>query len=172
VDPHYAVSGVASVAYVVPKANLWVSAPPGSAWIGPNPTSNPYPSDPPGLYHYTLSFDLSGLDASQLRVSGRWATDNNAEIWLNGQDTGINKALWGFVALDPFSIESGFIPGINILEFRVENDDAGGPSGLLVADITPILVPEPSSAILAVLAAACILAFKFARGSRLTAWLR
>jgi hypothetical protein len=155
IESHYAVSGVASVAYVVPKATHpvsgfgWMVAPPGAAWIGPNSTANTYTFDPDGTYHYTLSFDLTGYNPATARITGSWAADNSSGIWLNGNYTGFGKNEWGFLGLDPFDLTTGFVPGINTLEFRVVNDPTGpgsdgNPSGLLVSGITTTVVPEPS----------------------------
>src|SRR5262245_14449785 len=56
-EQHYSVSGAVSIAYVVPpvyEPNLgwaWLPAPAGSAWIGPNSTTNTASPDPVGVYH-------------------------------------------------------------------------------------------------------------------------
>jgi hypothetical protein len=44
--------------------------------------------------------------------------------------------------MHPFTIASGFVPGINTLDFVVPN--AGGPSGL-IASISGTEVPEPAT---------------------------
>ena len=76
-----------------------------------------------------------------------WATDNYGAIWLNGVDTGLSKGLYGFQTLDAFEVNSGFLPGINSLEFRVTNEpNKSTPSGLLVANLTGHAVPLPATA--------------------------
>jgi hypothetical protein len=146
---HYAVSGVVSAAYIVPKEvgqvpPSWIVAPSGSAWIGPNQTDSTFNSDPVGIYHYKLSIDLTGFDPSSVRIGGTWATDDEAHLFLNGQNTGFSKGLYGFTQLDAFNLQSGFVAGINTIDFTVQND--AGPSGLLVTGWTMSVVPEPSTA--------------------------
>ena len=109
----------------------WVAAPTGSNWIG---VTNGNVTDPVGIYVYRSTFDLTGVSLATFSISGAWATDNNASIFLNGLDTGITKGNTGFTSLSSFSIGSGFLSGINTLEFKVNNISGGGlnPTGLLV----------------------------------------
>jgi hypothetical protein len=120
----------------------WVDAPTGSNWIG---VTNGNVTDPIGDYVYQLTFDLTGVSPATFSISGAWATDNNASILLNGVDTGIAKGIIGFTSLSSFSIGSGFISGINTLEFKVTNISGGGlnPTGLLVTSLTGS-VPAPA----------------------------
>jgi hypothetical protein len=159
---HFTLSGVASIAYVVPRHPAWVAAPNGSAWIGPNGTTSPFVYDPVGTYDYKLNFDLSGFDPSQIRISGAWATDDTgAQIFLNGQNTGLISS--GYSALASFNLQSGFIPGINTLDFRVANGSPQGtdnPTGLLVGNLNVTVVPEPSLAGILCLGACACLFFK------------
>ena len=106
---------------------LWVNAPPGSQWV------HPVNSTQIGTFIYTLTVDLTGLKPSTAVITGKFSSDNQAKIVLNGVDTGvaINGNL--FSSLTSFTIQSGFVPGINTLEFQVCN--WGGTSGLLVADL-------------------------------------
>jgi hypothetical protein len=150
-EQHYTVSGAAATAYVVPpvydpdRGWYWAPAPAGSAWIGPNSTTNTSSPDPVGVYHYILNFDLTGLDAARVKISGSWMTDNAATLLLNGKDTGFSKDPDGFHQLDSFTITTGFLPGLNSLEFRVENEDIGpNPTGLVVGGLTATLTGEPS----------------------------
>jgi len=170
VDPHYRVSGAASVAYVVPIVfhspgnQAWVTPPPGSAWIGPNPTDSTWPTDPIGDYCYTLSMAIdlagTGYDPAALQIAGLWATDNSGQIWVNGQNTGFTTEDWGFTRLSPFVLQGMFRDGLNVLEFRVLNSaNSPNPSGLLVANLAAAIdgsltlptvppdtvVPEPST---------------------------
>ena len=65
---------------------------------------------------------------------------------INGVDTGKgtpSAPTFGFGALTPFTISSGFVAGVNTLDFIVPN--VGGPSGLQVQiSGTATAVPEPS----------------------------
>jgi len=156
-EQHYTVSGVATVPYVVPEAyfpaggRAWAVPPAGAAWIGPNTTASNYHPDPPGFYFYALDFTLNGVNVANATLSGRWATDNSAELWLNGSYTGYSKADWGFVEITPFTVSAGLREGQNTLIFKVLNNDDGSPCGLLVADMKVTVVPEPSTAALGLL---------------------
>ena len=116
-----------------------------SAWIGPN--SDSALNGPVGQYDYQTTFDLTGFDASTAALSGRWSVDNaGIDILINGVSTG--QTAGGFDAFSTFSISTGFIAGINTIDFLVQN--AGGPTGLrvegaLTADATVSDVPEPMS---------------------------
>lgn len=151
-EQHYSVSGAVSIAYVEPpvyEPNLgwaWLPAPAGSAWIGPNSTTNTASPDPEGVYHYQLQFDLTGYNPADVRIAGSWMTDNTGELFLNGSFTGFTTDQESYKHLTPFDLNSGFRSGINTLEFRVLNEFVGpNPSGLCVADLTATLVPEPTT---------------------------
>jgi hypothetical protein len=59
---------------------------------------------PAGDYDYRITFNWGGGN-----VSGYFAADNDAEIWLNGLDTGIGTVhgVLGFEQLTPFTIDLG-----------------------------------------------------------------
>ena len=147
VDQHYVLrqapigSGFTE-AYAIVGHPAWVTPTADSHWIGPTESSV---TDPEGLYIYKLLFDIGNTVPAYLRVSGKWATDNSAEIFLNRVSTGITKGETGFMDLEPFAIESGFVPGINKLEFVVLNyPGSGNPTGLLVSE-TAHVIPAPGA---------------------------
>jgi len=75
---------------------------------------------------FITTFDLTGLDPSTAQIDMLIGTDNSlVDIELNGISTGLSGS--GFAVLSPFSINSGFQPGINTLEFIVQ--DVGVISG-------------------------------------------
>lgn len=95
---------------------------------------------------FRTTFDLTGLDETTALLSGQWAADNTGlDIFINGASTG--NSCGGFEVLCNFNIASGFVAGINTLDFQVR--DVGGISGLLVsslsgtADENVTEVPEP-----------------------------
>lgn len=119
-------------AYGRSPSSAWVAAPAGSAWIGPSPESAETAADPAGAYCYALSFSVPDLQS----ISGWWATDNSAEIFLNGVSTGITKGDTGYTSLDWFTITGDFT-GHDTLVFRVQNLSGGAnPTGLLVSGLT------------------------------------
>ncbi len=151
-DTHYTLSGPsATQATVITRNGSWAVEPAGSAWIGQPGGNGNIPV--PGLYSYTLMFDLSGLDHTTASISGNWAADNNVSLFLNGVDTG-NYAPGFFNTNSVFNVNSGFLAGINAFEFRVINGaTAPNPSGLIVANLTGTAdafstVPEPATMIL------------------------
>jgi hypothetical protein len=104
----------------------------------------------PASATYRLSFDLSGFDAATANVSGSFAADNNASLFLNGVSTGFSVA--GFSAFTNFALTSGFVSGINTLDFVVLN--AGGPGAFRVDNLQgtanvlvtpPGAIPEPGT---------------------------
>ena len=124
----------------------WIGTNTTSSWVGPN--SDGQLNGPAGFYDYRTTFDLTGLLIGTALISGRWATDDQAlsDILINGVSTGQTSN--GFQDWSNFSIASGFISGINTLDFIVNN--GGGPTGLRVemtgsADASTGAVPEPAA---------------------------
>lgn len=154
-DPHYRLAVVpaglstsqiriltSASGYPIPP---WAGDNTLSRWIGPN--NDPDANGPAGTYEYITNFDLTGFDPATASITGQWATDDpGTEILINGVATGNTSCC--YTAFTPFTINSGFVSGMNELRFRVVNQ--GGPTGLRVevagaADA----VPEPASALLA-----------------------
>jgi subtilisin-like proprotein convertase family protein len=134
VDPHYQLvastgSALGRNLYVVtpttfnptlPQAvvgSLWLANGPNSEWLAPVPDGSTVPA--PGLYTYQTSFDLTGIDPATVRLSGQWTTEAaGQEIDLNGSNTGVAPQ-GGITAMQPFTISSGFVAGVNTLQFKV-----------------------------------------------------
>jgi hypothetical protein len=97
----------------------------------------------PASTTFRLAFDLTGYDAATAEITGNLAADNAATIKLNGVDTGFTA--FGFSAFSSFSLTSGFVGGVNTLDFVVLN--AGGPGAFRVDDLVGTadlgVVPEP-----------------------------
>jgi hypothetical protein len=138
----------------------WAGTDPDCGWIGlwsnlhwgqPGSVIN----DPTGWYDFQTTFDLSGFNPATVSISGSWAADNYGYIELNGTPTGVTFGtdIWSFETLQAFEITTGFVPGLNRLDFMVYNiapgttsDSCGDPVGL-VADMSGqgSLLPEPAS---------------------------
>lgn len=125
----------------------WIGDNSTSAWIGPDNDTDA--DGPAGDYIYRTTFDLTGLIFGTASLSGLWSTDDGGvDILINGVSTGQTSG--GFTAFSGFSINSGFIAGVNTLDFVVNN--GGGPTGLRVevsgsaTDISS--TPEPASFVL------------------------
>jgi hypothetical protein len=154
-DLHYTIlsstsAGFAGGAAVTFADSAYVANDADSRWISISANGNP------GLNTtvYRTTFNLSGFDATSAQITGLWASDNNAEILLNGAATGFTLPANGvsFSFLHAFTISSGFVAGLNTLDFRVT--DVGPPTALRVdsiagtADLAPPAtggVPEPST---------------------------
>ncbi|MGH6683860.1 MAG: PEP-CTERM sorting domain-containing protein [Pseudolabrys sp.] len=104
-----------------------------SAWIGPDNAQNL--TGPLGTYDYQITFDLTGFNAATASISGQWTTDNQGrDILLNSVSTGNSIAFgsgpdnYSFNSWHPFTISGGFLPGLNTLDFLINNSsvDCGG----------------------------------------------
>jgi hypothetical protein len=138
-DPHYSLIAVpaGTVHSRVRTATGGYPIPPyfgddnASAWIGPN--NDAQLDGAVGNYTYRTTFDLTGFDPSTASITGGWSSDNNGVmILLNGVNTGnletrFNQFEIGFA---PFTVASGFVSGVNTLDFVVYN--GGGPTSLRV----------------------------------------
>jgi hypothetical protein len=137
-DQHYLLNGELDAIATSPHP-AWVAPPAGSKWIGPTLWTV---TDAVDTYSYTQSFVLpEGDDVRYYVLTGKWATDNTGELFLNDVSTGFTSA--GYAALSSFSLD--LEPGEYTLEFRVENTSVEGnapnPTGLLVGDMTLRVVP-------------------------------
>lgn len=124
----------------------WIlnSASAASRWIAP--VSAPG-AGPEQIYHLTLGFTIgAGFDPATASFTGRWATDNAGEVFLNG-GTGSLGDSGGFGDWSSFSASSGFVSGLNTLDFHVTNFAFGGtnPTGLRVEFLSSTVnaIPEP-----------------------------
>lgn len=154
-DPHYtltSVPGGTTTLRVVTSANgypigPWLGDDTTSRWIGPN--SDGQLDGPSGFYNYHTTFDLTGFNLATVVITGRYATDDGGSIVLNGATVGPPSG--GFTSWTNFTLSSGFVAGINTLDFSVFN--GGGPTGLRVEIISAqgdlaSAVPAPAGAIL------------------------
>lgn len=162
VDPHWQIIA-GTVGFPGPNAYVtnpgypippWTANTAASKWISPAANAN-QEFGPFATYIFRTTFDLTGLVPSSASLSGQWASDNQTmEIRLNGvnmlaapncADSLVDVTC--FTTFDPFSISSGFVAGVNTLDFVVVN--GFGPVGLRVevaGSADPI--PEPGTLLL------------------------
>lgn len=125
-----------------------------SQWIGPN--NDLLLTGPMGAYRYQTTFDLTGFVPATAVLEGQWMTDNDGvDIFINGVRV-LNEFSLSFTTPDtsysigfsPFKVTSGFIAGVNTLEFVVNN--SGDNSTALRVEVTgeATSVPEPASLLL------------------------
>ena len=129
----------------------WLANTASSKWIGPQFNTS---ASAVGPYTYRTTFNLLNRDPSTVVIIGRWSTDNNGrDILVNGVSTG-NPENPGFNVYTPFTISTNnatFLPGINTIDFVVENVAAVGYTGLRAeftesnARILPNIPPDITS---------------------------
>src|ERR1039458_63598 len=137
-DPNYQLIGGGPLGTLPPQLFTtppffgWIPASPGTQWI--NPFGNTM-NAPAGVYDYQTTFNLTGLNPLTAVLTGDFAADNDAMIFLNGSFTTLKTMDRdgipgnGFEQLTPFTISCplgtcgtvGFLPGINHLDFMVTN---------------------------------------------------
>ena len=147
-DLHYTVTASPSGAFIPVDTDdtvfpfpPWVANNPFSRWIGP---AAPAANGPAGFYNYRTTVNVpANAILSTVMISGLWGTDDPGnDILINGSSTGQVSA--GFTSLVPFAINSGFVFGLNTIDFLLFN--AGGPTGLRVDQISgKYQIPEPAA---------------------------
>jgi hypothetical protein len=143
-DQHYTIAsstsgpswtGATPVTY---KHGLYLAEDADSRWISMTATGNPGNN----TTVYRLTFDLTGFDFTTASITGSFGADNSGAVLLNGAATGFTSN--GFGSLSDFTLTSGFVAGINTLDFSVT--DFGPPGALRVDNLTGTVgeVPEPA----------------------------
>ena len=127
-DLHYTLTTILGPNTYVEKHPAWLADGPNSKWIAP--TLDACLGCSTGTYIYHTTFDLTGFDPSTAVLVGKWSTDDSGlNIVLNGVSTG--NTAGGYGAFYDFTISSGFIAGVNTLDFSVANG-GGSWTGLRV----------------------------------------
>lgn len=158
IDPHYSVIAAPNpynTAYTGTGSDTtgpmpWLDDGPSSRWIGVTPWMAEW--RPTGTYVFRTTFDLSGMIPSSATINLSIASDNTCDVYLNGVHAGITTPFGGFDSFSNYSINTGFINGVNTLDFSVY-EPGSTPCGLRV-EITGFAtaVPEPTVLSLAGLA--------------------
>src|SRR5262245_46043523 len=173
VDPHYKLITSADTSFPGPDSIVvnddfpisgqagngpWLTNGPLSRWIGPQAdqtccglgTAGGNGGNLPGDYVYRISFDMTGFDLSSVRIVGQWAcASKGTDIKINGASTGNKISPFPpqpSESWHPFTISSGFVDGVNTLDFLVNRSSGKYPTGLR-ADVsgTGTLLPKPVS---------------------------
>lgn len=154
VDPHFTIvnsPAFGPAAYAVREssgppvvAGTWLLDNNLSSWLVP--VAGIFFTDVPGvtdLITYRTSFDLTGYIASTGKIFGKWAADDTGlAIRLNGVLVP-NVSAAQYDAWTDFSILSGFVSGVNTLEFDTRS--TATPTGLRV-EFTNVFQPVPEPA--------------------------
>ena len=136
-DPHYTLvstpSGAPGSAVVTQQhfpigGGLWMPDTATSKWISPHADESVY-SDLTGTYTYQTTFTVGG-DPTSAEINGGVAGDDQVtSILLNGKVVAMNIS-GSIQSLAAFTISSGFVSGLNTLQFVVTNSgSAPNPSG-------------------------------------------
>lgn len=151
-DPVVPTRAVAAIQGQFPFINgpgVWAPDSATSKWIAPHGNENI--GEPAGAgYIYRTTFDLTGFDPSTMEIQGSVYADNLLTgVEINGVLTGVSGA--SYSSGMPFTISTGFLPGINTLDFLVQNfsDPSPNPTGLRV-EMTGTATPEPSGVLILV----------------------
>ena len=148
IDPHYQIVSSTSPGFAGNQAVTfqccYAAEDADSRWVSLG--ANGSPGSNTTLYR--LSFDLTGLNAATAQIGGSWGADNFGTIFLNGANTGVTVS--NFFSLTNFSVTSGFVAGVNNLDFEIL--DVGQPTAFRVdnlagtADVAQVgAIPEPAT---------------------------
>jgi hypothetical protein len=116
-----------------------------AAWVAPQASGN---AGPNGLYTYDLVIDLTGLDPATASIVGTFGTDNDGAISLNANAAVATTGVGAFGAPTPFTINSGFVAGLNTIHVQVNNQ--GDPTAFFVSFTSATANPTASAAQVAV----------------------
>jgi PEP-CTERM motif len=168
-DTHYIMAAGSSdgtaglTPFVVPTAPgfpipPWAANTATAQWITPK---MPEPVD--GPFNYTTTFNLTGLTPGTASITGKLSADDQVVgVELNGVlvSPPITTPDQSYGTLQSFSITSGFVNGINTLEFLTSNNH-GAVTGF-IADMTgtAFAVPEPTSLAMLLTGACGLLTFR------------
>lgn len=142
VDTNWSVTGPTSIERLAVSAqpNPWADETATAGWIGKIDGGV-------GAYLYSMAFDLTDCDLTQVEIQGLAATDNQGSVFINGQDLGFSFPN-EYEALQPFTLQTNqggmlvngdftvpnpLVVGINNVTVQVIN--GGGPTGLLFDEL-------------------------------------
>ena len=143
VDQHYTITSAptgAGSAYIFSSyVGGYYADNSSSQWIGVSAVGTLV--EPMGLYVYQTTFTLSGTSPGSVVINGEIGADDSVTMTLNGNAVSIGGTV-DFSTPTAFTISSGFVTGVNTLDFMVTN--AASQTGLNV-EMAGSVVPEPSS---------------------------
>jgi hypothetical protein len=138
IDPHYVLT---SDDPARPGPNALVVAP-VAGWTGNTSTSNWVSAQANaiganlGVYTYTTTFTLTGVDPTTVSITGSWACDDSCTLSLNGTVVASYAApAWNAVMAFTVPAGSPFVTGVNTLAF-VATNSGGGATGLQVVSLS------------------------------------
>jgi hypothetical protein len=152
-DPHYTSQTTGNPAQVInllsrpANPQLYTLQSPTSRWIWDFSNAE---GTLPGVHSFTTTFTLTAGQVSSSFITGKFAADNAALVYLNNTLIGATSngpnGNQGFMAFVNFSTSSGLLTGLNTLRFEVT--DFGAFAGLNVDKVSVVAAsaaPEPGS---------------------------
>jgi hypothetical protein len=175
VDPHYSlISGpgiVGTPSAVTFTDPVYLANGPSSRWISGNTSGNPST----GNFVFRTTFDLTGFNLAATSLNFVCGADNRViSVTLNGNATGYGQgnSCDAYINLGLSRlVNTGFVQGLNNLEFTVQNDDDLGPMAFraqYTSDTTAISsqVPEPGTLLISAAGIAALQLLRLRRRSR------
>lgn len=132
-DPHYFITATSTPATVMLNHPAWLANDSTSMWIGLSAQGTD--AQPAGNYSFSTTFDMNGWLADTAELKFTVAVDNDLlDVRINGISTGISAGPDAFGAFrGPYTIDSGFVSGINQLDFLFRNGGTdSNPMGLRI----------------------------------------
>jgi hypothetical protein len=111
----------------------WLANSTTSKWVGPRASLSDT-NIAQGDYRYRTTVDLTGRDINTVIIVGQWASDNwGGPVSVNGTTVNVpgSFAFNGWTTFTLASTNATFLPGINTIDFVVNNLSAGS-TGLRV----------------------------------------
>lgn len=132
------------------QANTWVHG--SESWISDTDYSQPVTKPQYQYFTFRQYFDLTGLDASSAHLQFYWGADDvpgavgyTPQFSINGGTFQGSGTATGYnIGTNLVDLTSGFVPGMNYIDFRVEGNYATNGMGLKVVSFTAA-VPEPGT---------------------------
>jgi len=120
-----------------------------SRWLRPNNGTAPFAgndTDPIGFYTWQTQFTLTAAQAATAHITGRFATDDQASMSLNGNFIASTLSGTSYTTWTPFTIDvgAGFNAGLNTLTLQVRNlsnTGARAASGIRL-EFASVHIPE------------------------------
>ncbi len=142
----YSSDGGSYLATATTPNGAWTGNTSTAGWISPGSDGNQGWDS--GYYVYETTLNLTGYDASTASLSGMVAADDLVYIYLNQGGAAVFSGS-GFSSPTPFLVNSGFVSGLNEVDFLIVNQ--GSSTGLMVDDTVATAdaqTPEPGSLLL------------------------
>jgi hypothetical protein len=113
-----------------------------AAWVSPGSNGT---AGAAGNYVYDLAVDLTGFDAGSVSIAGGFGTDNDGAIWVNNESPVATTGFGGFGSQTAFTIDSGWVAGMNTIHVRVNN--GGDPTAFFVQFDSVLAEPPQAEAV-------------------------